>query len=140
MEEDIRWKQRLVSYKKSLTHVHELSQLAKQRKLGEIEMTALIKYFELSYETGWNLMKDWLEYEGYSNIAGSRDAIRHAFTAGIVDDGESWMDMIRNRNRTAHIYNEDVAREIAGLILNRYLPAMSALMETMEQRSASGDE
>lgn len=53
-------------------------------------------------------------------MSGSRDVIREAYRANLIEDGETWMDMLKSRNLTAHSYNEDTAAEIADSILNRY--------------------
>ncbi len=59
-------------------------------------------------------------------IYGSRDAIREAFKANLIEDGEGWMDMFKNRNMTSHAYNEDTANEIAEKIVKRYDPLVQA--------------
>ena len=64
-------------------------------------------------------------------MIGSRDASRMAFKNGLIDDGETWMDMIRERNLSSHTYNQDVANRIATGILNRYYPQLRRLAETM---------
>ena len=43
------------------------------------------------------------------------------FAKGLIEDGETWMEMIQSRNRTSHTYNEDTANEIAEAILARYV-------------------
>jgi hypothetical protein len=42
----------------------------------------------------WNVLKDYFEYQGASNITGSRDATRGSFNKGLITDGEGWMEMI----------------------------------------------
>lgn len=34
-------------------------------------------------------MKDYLVYQGYSNITGSQDATREGFGVGLIQDGEA---------------------------------------------------
>ncbi|MBI2355034.1 MAG: nucleotidyltransferase substrate binding protein [Deltaproteobacteria bacterium] len=76
----------------------------------------------LPYELAWNVLKDFLVNQGSKNIYGSRDAIREAFKANLIEDGEGWMDMFKDRNMTSHTYNEDTANEIAEKIITRYYP------------------
>ena len=45
-------------------------------------------------------MKDFLLEKGNNEIFGSKDAIRQAFKMGIIDNGDAWMDMVNDRNRT----------------------------------------
>ena len=137
MSDDIRWIQRLHSFEKSLESLDEVYRISEERVLSRIELQALVKSFELCYETGWNLMKDWFEYQGVGGITGSRDAVRTAFTNGLIEDGETWMDMVRNRNRTAHTYNEGVAREVADLIIGKYFTTLHAFRDSMRNRLGS---
>lgn len=114
---DVRWKQRLVSFKRALCL---LSRFIEKGELSDLERQGLVKAFEYTYELAWNVMKDYYEYQGTTDIQGSRDAIRMSFSRGLIDDGETWMDMIGSRVRTAHTYNEETANEIAKSITDKY--------------------
>src|ERR1039457_1257422 len=120
-EKDIRWQQRFKNYKKALGQLSLF--VEKGKSLNKLEEQGLIKAFEYTYELAWNTLKDFLEYQsggrsGYNsiNMYGSRDAITEAFKAGLIADGEAWMNMLKDRNRTVHTYNEPVADEIANSI------------------------
>lgn len=128
---DIRWRQRLSNYLKALGQLGNVVSLARERPLSEIEKQALIKTFEFSYELAWNVMKDYFEFQGNPSITGSRDAIREAFQRGLIQDGEGWMAMLRDRNRTSHTYNEAVAEEIAGKIVEGYFPLFVAFRDAL---------
>ncbi|WP_256360557.1 HI0074 family nucleotidyltransferase substrate-binding subunit [Methylomonas koyamae] len=67
------------------------------------------------------MLREYLLEKGHQDILGSRDATRMAFKLGLIDDGDSWMDMIRDRNRTSHSYNQDTAQAIAANIKQRFL-------------------
>ena len=116
---DVRWKQRFSNYKKALAN---LRKFVDKGELSELEKQGLIKAFEYTYELAWNTLKDFLKYQGQAEIYGSRDAIRMAFSNGLIEDGEGWMDMLQSRNKTSHTYNEETAEEIANAILTRYYP------------------
>lgn len=117
LEEDIRWKQRFSNYKKALA---QLKKFIDKGELSELEMQGLIKAFEFTYELAWNVMKDFLEYQGSTGLIGSRDTIREAFKVEIITDGEGWMDMLKKRNLTTHTYNEDIAEEVVSAVLEKY--------------------
>lgn len=76
-------------------------------------------------------MKDYLEYQGITGITGSRDTIREAFQNELIIEGESWMDTIKSRNKTSHLYNEETVTEIAGSIINVYYRLFRNLNEKM---------
>lgn len=126
---DIRWQQRLANYKKALG---QLTKFIDKGELNELEELGLIKAFEYTYELAWNVIKDFFGDRGNRNIYGSRDAIREAFSAGLIEDGEGWMEMYADRNKTSHTYNEETADEIMRNVFKRYFPLFLALREKME--------
>lgn len=118
--QDIRWIQRLNNYKRARQRLTSAVELAATRELSDLEKQGLIQAFEFVFELAWNLMKDYFVYQGNPDITGSRDAIRTAFKAGLVADGEGWMEMIKSRNQSSHTYNEAVANDICNKILGSY--------------------
>lgn len=140
MTTDIRWQQRLGNYLRALTQLEEAVQLRAQRPLTRLEQQGLIKGFELTQELGWNLMKDYFEYQGNPNLTGSRDAIREAFKRGLIMDGEGWMETIRSRNLSAYIYDEARANQLVQTIAERYLDLFQTFAERMRALVATHDE
>lgn len=122
-KQDIRWLQRFSNFKTALCQLDSAVTLSKQRALSDLEQQGLIQAFEFTHELAWNVLKDYFEYQGASNITGSRDAVREAFQRGLLEDGEIWMEMIKSRNKTSHTYNRAVATEIVQKILQDYFEA-----------------
>jgi len=60
-------------------------------------------------------------------LVGSRDAIREAFSTGLIDDGPVWMAMVNDRNLTSHVYNRSTVEAITANISSSYLAAVRAL-------------
>ncbi len=118
---DVRWRQRLQSFRKAFGQLSKAAAIASQRELSELEQQGLIKAFEFTHELAWNALKDFLESRGTMDLYGSRDATREGFAKGLIEDGEAWMAMIQSRNRTSHTYNQDTADEIANGILSSYV-------------------
>jgi len=154
MEKDIRWQQRFSNYIKAL---HKLNQSVDyinkniidntsftseelETVLDEMIKEGLIQRFEYTHELAWNVMKDYAEYQGNTNVGGSRDATREAFELKLITDGRVWMDMIASRNKTSHTYNEATANEIYAKILNEYFPAFVDFKDVMEQKRSGGQQ
>lgn len=95
------------------------------------EKEGLIQRFEYTHELAWNVMRDYLVYQGEQNIGGSRDATREAFRIGLITDGEGWMDMIKSRNLTSHTYNNSTAEEIYLKIIKEYYPLFLTFHQKM---------
>ncbi len=132
--QDIRWQQRLANYTKALT---QLRKFIDKGELNEFEEQGLIQAFEYTYELAWNVIRDYLREQGNQNIHGSRDAIREAFTLELINDGNGWMAMLKDRNLTAHTYNEETAQAIAKNITTCYFPLFDSLHLTMQAIAAS---
>ena len=131
-KEDIRWIQRFQNYGRALLRLSAAVELSRQRALTELEEQGLIQAFEFTHELAWNVLKDYLEAQGFVELIGSRNATRQAFKNGLLEDGEAWMDMIKARNLTSHTYQDKIAEDIAKDILGRFHSALVA----MERRFA----
>ena len=130
---DIRWLQRFANYSKVLLQLEKF--IKKAKDLNELEKQGMIQSFEYNFELAWNLIKDYYEYQGVTEIQGSRDAFRLAFNRGLIENGEGWMQMIQSRTKTSHTYNEETAEEIVSEILNKYYILFKKLYETMDKIS-----
>ncbi|MFA7059625.1 MAG: nucleotidyltransferase substrate binding protein [Pedobacter sp.] len=128
-QEDIRWIQRFNNFSKALS---QLRKFIAKGELNELEEQGLIQAFEYTYELAWNTIKDYFETQGETNINGSRDSFRLAFRRGIIEDGELWMDMVKSRTLTSHTYNEDIARQIADAITEKYFLEFEKLHNTLQ--------
>lgn len=122
--EDIRWKQRFQNYSKALYHLETALQIPHP---DFIQKAGIIQFFEMSFELAWNLVKDYLEEQGFVDVKSPRSALKKAFEIGIIDSGHNWMDLILDRNLTAHTYDEQKATEMELLIRNKYFPLLKNL-------------
>jgi len=125
--DDIRWQQRFNNYIKAFSTLVEAVELARSRELSKLEQQGLIQSFEFTHELAWNVLKDYLEEKGITGLIGSQDATRAAFKAGLIEQGEDWMKMIVDRNRTSHTYDPQVAQAVAENILERFYPAFEKM-------------
>lgn len=100
--------------------------------LDDIIKEGVIQRFEYTHELAWNVMKDFLTEIGDIKIFGSKDATKEAFAANLIIDGDTWMDMIKSRNKTSHTYNEETADDIFFKIINEYHPVFLAFKVEME--------
>ncbi len=129
--QDIRWKQRLSNYTKALAQLTLFFE--KADSLNRLEEQGLIKAFEYNYELAWNCIKDFYESQGKTGIQGSRDAIQLAFKRELIVNGEAWMQMLQDRNRTSHSYNEETANEIVAHIISSYYQLFIALRNELQR-------
>ncbi|MBD3755877.1 MAG: nucleotidyltransferase substrate binding protein [Gammaproteobacteria bacterium] len=132
MESDIRWQQRYQNYLKALGQLSDA--LTKYDETAEaLIKEGILQRFEFTHELAWKVMKDYLEYEGHQGLTGSRSASRLAFSLGLVDEGQVWMDMIESRNRTLHTYDERVLEQEFAKVQNNYAPALKQFAQKMQE-------
>ena len=125
-EKDTRWIQRFSNYRKALFKMKQAVRLVSEKMdwgedVDDLLEEGLIQRFEYTHELAWNVMKDYEVYQGYSDIHGSRDAIRKALQIGIIDN-EAWMGSIVDRNLTSHDYDDETADTILKAIISTYYP------------------
>lgn len=138
--QDLRWLQRSNNFNKAFSQLKEAVELAQQRQLSKLEAQGLIQGFEYTHELAWNTLKDFLEARGVRDLYGSRDTTRTAFRTGVIENGETWMEMIQSHNLTTHTYNEATAAQIVEAILNTYFAEFQALqikLESLKQEESA---
>ena len=131
MAEDIRWKQRFSNYVKALDQMTKAVNLSRERSLSILEEQGLVQAFEYTHELAWKTLKDFLEDQSPTPIYGSKDAVRQAFRVGLLDDGETWMEMIRSRNETSHTYDEQIKNKVVSAIIGQYYSEFLRLQEKL---------
>lgn len=130
--QDIRWKQRFEHFVGAFEGLKEAHELFQNRELTRLENQGVIQAFEVTQELSWKVMKDFLEYQGYGEIYGSKNAIRQAFNSNFIKNSEVWMDMIKSRNLMSHTYDETEMFEIIEKIFTEYISVFDEFKETMQ--------
>jgi nucleotidyltransferase substrate binding protein (TIGR01987 family) len=141
---DIRWEHRFANYKRAMAKLNEVMKKLNPDwdkksvdddlfNLSDLEIEGMIQRFEYTHELAWNVMKDYLIYQGNNAIGGSRDATREAFKMNLIANAQGWMNMIKSRNQTSHTYNEETAREIFIAIVNEYFSLFADFLKKMDE-------
>ena len=94
--------------------------LEKDPNLDELFLDGTIQRFEFVYELSWKLMGNYLEYLGVE-VYSPREIFGEAFKNGIIEDATEWIDLMENRNRIHHAYNDETAWDIYTKIKNNYV-------------------
>ena len=129
--QDVRWKKRFQHYVGAYEQLKNAFEIYKTRALTVLENQGVIQAFEVTQELSWKVMKDFLEYQGYDEIYGSKNAVRLAFNVKIINNGEIWMDMIKSRNLMSHTYDEDEMLKIIKIIFEDYIQEFENFKVTM---------
>ena len=101
----------------------------------DIVRDSLIKRFEFSFEAGWKAAYRWLRARGVDVDEGAYEVIPEAFKRRLLTDQQAWGEMRKARNRTAHTYDEAVARMVAGFARAQGAALLADLLRTLKERA-----
>ena len=71
----------------------------------EIVMDGTIQRFEFTFELFWKTLRRFLQREGIDTTS-PKNTLRHAYRRGLLDQEQLWLDMLEDRNRSSHVYND----------------------------------
>lgn len=94
-----------------------------EKAVDELDRDGVIQRFEFTFELFWKTIKILLEYEGFE-CAGPRSCIKEGARRGFLIEGELLLDMLEDRNKVSHIYDESTAKEIFERIKGEYVDAI----------------
>ncbi len=129
------YEEMLEKRKKVLAKATERLKEALNEKETEIAIDGTLHRFEFTFELAWKTMKDLMEYNGIIETTGSpREVLRTAFQHGLIEDGETWIDMMLDRNKLSHLYDEETSRKIYKDIKEKYIVLIEKLNEELEKQ------
>ena len=97
-----------------------------------MKLEGVIQRFEFTFELSWNLLKDRLEYDGLVIATVTpRNVLREAYRAKLIDDCETWIDMLIDRNLMSHTYDFDKFKAVVENIHSRYLTVLNDIYQRL---------
>ena len=116
-------------YENYASALETLSTASSQDLENEFVQSGIIDKFSLQFELGWKLLKELLAYEGDRSAAtGSpREILKAASTYYDFLDEEVWLNMLRDRNNTARVYDAAAARQLVDKTIGCYIPELVRL-------------
>ena len=115
------------------------SALDRLKESAEVDVTdsvimdGVIQRFEFTFELAWKTLKAFMEYKGFSVPVSPRDILKDAYAAGIIEEGDTFIKMLTDRNISSHTYDEEMALELYGRIKNDYISLLCELLEYVER-------
>jgi nucleotidyltransferase substrate binding protein (TIGR01987 family) len=129
-QKEIRWRQRFDNFENAYELLKKYTNIANP---DELQRAGIIHIFEMAFELAWKVMKDYLEADGFQ-IRSPKEAIKQAFQAELLENGQVWMEALEDRNFTIHIYDEETAIEIVARIQASYFPALRQFYEKLKDK------
>jgi nucleotidyltransferase substrate binding protein (TIGR01987 family) len=130
---DVRWKQRFQSFDRAFRLLYSAFENRELDSFSDLECEGLIQRFEYTFELGWKVMKDFLEYNGVliESPVSPRSVIKEAFSSGLISDGQVWIDMMLHRNQLSHMYDSVKAQAVLREVKDRYLGTLGTLHDLL---------
>lgn len=105
----------------------------KLAETNDIYRTGIIGQFNLTFELTWKALQEILKIHGVdgSSTGSPREILQLGYKTGFLKDSEVWLLMLKKRNTSVHIYNEEDVDEMILLIRDSFIPAFTVLKETL---------
>ena len=100
---------------------------------NDIYRTGIIGQFNLTFELAWKALQEIMKMHGVeeASTGSPREILQLGYKIGFINDPEIWLLMLKKRNTSVHIYNEDEIDELILLIRDSFIPAFKILKETL---------
>ncbi len=108
-------------------------QIFKLAETNDIYRTGIIGQFNLTFELAWKALQEILKIHGVdgSSTGSPREILQLGYKTGFLKDSEVWLLMLKKRNTSVHIYNEEDVDEMILLIRDSFIPVFIVLKETL---------
>ena len=108
---------------------------------NDIYRTGVIGQFNLTFELAWKALQEILRLHGAegADTGSPREIMQLGYKLGFVNDSAVWLLMLKKRNTSVHIYNEQEVDEMILLIRDSFIPAFVALEKTVREKLAEAE-
>ena len=108
---------------------------------NDIYRMGVVGQFNLTFELAWKALQEVLRMHGVEGAeTGSPREIQVGYKVGFVNDSSVWLLMLKKRNTSIHIYNEEEIDELIVFIRDSFIPAFTDLEETLQEKLIEVDE
>ncbi len=103
---------------------------------NEIYRMGVVCQFERTFELAWKALQEVLKIHGAEGdeTGSPREILQLGYKLGFVDDPAVWLLMLKKRNTSIHIYDEDEVDEMVLLIRDSFIPAFIVLEKTLQSK------
>lgn len=103
---------------------------------NNIYRTGVIGQFNLTFELAWKALQAVLRVHGAegADTGSPREILQLGYRLGFVEDSAVWLTMLKKRNTSVHIYNEDEVDEMLLLIRDSFTAAFVALEKILREK------
>ena len=103
----------------------------------EIYRTGIIGQFNLTFELAWKALQAVMQSHSVQGAeSGSpREIIKLGYKISFVQQEEEWLLMLKKRNLSVHIYDEEEIDEMIELIRDVFISAFEVLADCLQKKA-----
>lgn len=117
--------------------LYRLQEALDEPMTNSLVIDGTIQRFEFVTELFWKTLRRALEEEGIQTLS-PHDALQKAYKWGWLESGEAWFAILKTRNQTTQLYDEEMAKKIYQEI-KTYFPELQKTFLFIQQRFQEND-
>lgn len=108
----------------------------KLAETNDIYRTGIIGQFNLTFELAWKALQEIMRMHSVeeASTGSPREILQIGYKIRFINDSAVWLLMLKKRNTSVHIYNEDEVDEMIMLIRDSFIPAFNTLKDTLVEK------
>lgn len=111
----------------------------KLAETNDIYRTGIIGKFNLTFELAWKALQEIMRMHSVegASTGSPREVLQLGYRIGFINDPQVWLLMLKKRNTSVHIYNEDEIDEIDEMIMlirDSFIPAFIVLKDMLVKK------
>lgn len=113
----------------------------KMAETDDIYRTGIVGQFNLTFELAWKALQEVMRKHCVeeASTGSPREILQLGYKIGFINDSETWLLMLKKRNVSVHIYNEDEIDELILLVRDSFIPAFTVLKDTLVKKLAEAE-
>ena len=125
------------SFKKAF---NKLKEFVETDNGSEKDRSAIINAYQYTFELFWKTLQKYMKEQELLDELGPGSVIRTAFQYNIIEDGQVYMSMLKDRNLITHTYKEDVAEDIHRAIKESYIDELEEFIKDFDKKLQKNKE
>ena len=105
-------------------------------EINDIYRTGIVGQFNLTFELAWKALQEIMRKHSVeeASTGSPREILQLGYKIGFINDAETWLLMLKKRNTSVYIYNEDEIDELILLICDSFILAFTVLKDTLVKK------
>ena len=127
-----RFEQERESFRRSLELFHQINSEYARDEGSATNQMALAHAFMLLVELSWKIMRHLIKTSGETEAHSPKTIILKAQRQGLIESAEDWIEAVKNRNLTVHVYDPSVTNQALIFVRKKFSPMVNDLGQKLD--------